>query len=138
MSKKLWAQCNLNIGHTLMNKFLLSSQNPLVLLAAILNKNHCWPTSGKFYRHEDWLESQSLPNGGKLLIIQPNTTSGPTVAKSANHMPLDHRWNIIWVSAFAFGVRLVFEVQSLRWVASLLPLHHCGPITDLIPLYKKT
>ena len=49
------------------------------VLLAILNKNHRWPTGGKFYRHEDWLESHHWPKGEKLLIIQTKTNSGPMV-----------------------------------------------------------
>ena len=90
----MWAHWNLIVRHTVtrMNKFLLSFQNHLLLLTATLNQNHWWPTSGKFYRHEDWLESHHWPNGGKLLIIQPKATGGPRVAQRWQNLPTVRRW----------------------------------------------
>ena len=73
-----------------MNKFLLIF--PKSLLTAILNPNHWWPTGGKFYRHEDWLESHHWPNGDKLLIRQPKATGGPKVAQRWQNLPTVRRW----------------------------------------------
>ena len=77
-----------------MKKFLLSFPKSLIIAQRQLEQKpvlaHRRHTSGKFYRHGDWLECHRWPNSGKLLIIKPKTTCGPRVAKQWQNLPTIH------------------------------------------------
>ena len=120
-----------------MNKFLLSFQkSPIIAHCHLEQKNadcppvaHWWPTSGKFYRHEDWLESHRWPNIGKLLIIQPKTTGGPTLA---------HRWQNVstirrWPTGGMLSGKALTEkhILYLRFIVHFSQISFCISSLDL-------
>ena len=99
-----------------MNKFLISFQkSPIIAHRHLEKKNAVGPL----------VESHRWPNVGKLPIIQPKTTGGPTLAHRWQYLPTIRRWA---TGGMLSGKKLILSqghknricVQSICYFAQLL------------------